>query len=85
MIHLFTLIITIRILAKIGIVRIQNGSIRWPIHVGSPHYWVVLSRWPGQRVGVFRNLPGVIKWERGRLLPRRWGFYVLGLEIGDRG
>lgn len=35
--------------------------------------------------GVFRNLPGVIKWEKGRLLPRRWGFHILGLEIGDRG
>lgn len=35
--------------------------------------------------GVFRNLPWVIKWEKGRLLPRRWGFHILGLEIGDRG
>lgn len=35
--------------------------------------------------GMFRNLPGVIKWEKGRLLPRRWGFHIFGLEIGDRG
>lgn len=35
--------------------------------------------------GAFRNLPHVIKWEKGRLLPRRWGFRILGLEIGDRG
>jgi hypothetical protein len=40
---------------------------------------------PYAAFGVFRNLPGVIKWEPGRLLPRRWGVQILGLEIGDRG
>lgn len=30
-------------------------------------------------LGVFGNLPGVIKWIPGRLLPRRWGFHVFGL------
>jgi hypothetical protein len=40
---------------------------------------------PYSAFGVFRNLPGVIKWEKGRLLPRRWGVQIFGLEIGDRG
>lgn len=38
-----------------------------------------------KRFYCFKNLPGVIKWERGRLLPRRWGFGVCGIEFGDRG
>jgi hypothetical protein len=40
---------------------------------------------PYAAFGVFRNLPGVTKWEPGRLLPRRWGVQIFGLEIGDRG
>ena len=35
--------------------------------------------------GVFRNQPGFIKWVPGRIMPRRWGIRILGLEIGDRG
>lgn len=35
--------------------------------------------------GVFHNPPNIIKWEKGRLLPRRWGFHIWGIEIGDRG
>lgn len=35
---------------------------------------------------IFRNLPHVIKWIPGRLLPRRWGFGIYGLiEFGERG
>ena len=69
--------------------------IRWPFYVcpwwiWKIHFWNVpwskkycpsLGSW----FGVFRNSPGVIKWEKGRLLPRRWGFYIIGFEIGDRG
>jgi len=40
---------------------------------------------PFAAFGVFRNLPGVVKWENGRMLPRRWGVQIFGLEIGDRG
>jgi hypothetical protein len=44
--------------------------------------WVICNGW----FYVFRNLPGVIKWQKGRLLPRRWGFGIAGLiEFGDRG
>lgn len=35
---------------------------------------------------IFRNVPGVIKWIPGKLLPRRWGFGIFGLiEFGSRG
>ena len=53
----------------------QPPRVRWPVHVEP--WWTWKARWcpaVGRRdpvVGVFRNLPGVIKWERGRLLPRR--------------
>lgn len=46
-------------------------------------WWVYVWR-TGKRAGLFRNRSGVKKWLPGRLLPRRWGFYVLGLEIGQR-
>ena len=37
-------------------------------------------------VYIFRNLPHVIKWIPGRILPRRWGIGFFGLiEFGDRG
>ncbi len=29
-----------------------------------------------RRIGIFRNLPGVI--------PGRWGFFILGFEFGSR-
>lgn len=81
----------IRLLLWIGIVRRRdNGTIRWPVYVAPWWIWKVQARNPFDRqiggwFGLFRNLPGLIKWEKGRLLPRRWGFRVLGLEIGDRG
>jgi len=76
----------IKLLVKIGIVcREEDGSIKWPIHILPWDWWVALFRGSGSRAGFFRNRPGVIKWIPGRLLPRRWGFYILGFEFGDRG
>lgn len=80
----------IRLLARIGLVRIRpDGKTRWPVHSCSWDVWKIHFRHPFDRqwgwFGVFRNRPGVVKWEKGRMLPRRWGFRVLGLEIGDRG
>lgn len=65
-------------------------SIIWPFH--APPAWAFRS-WRDFRVYCrafgyvyrFRNLPGVIKWLPGRLLPMRWGFGVCGFEFGDRG
>jgi hypothetical protein len=76
-------------LLLIGLVRQANGKTVWPFRVCP--WWLWRARfWPavGDRdplVGIFRNLPGVVKWVPGRLLPRRWGFWVLGFEFGDRG
>lgn len=81
-----------KLLLWIGFVRRKDdGSIRWPFH--APPRWHYRDRCAGLRatwgmqpgVYVFRNLPGVIKWEPGRLLPRRWGFGICGFEFGDRG
>ena len=83
----------VKFLLWVGLIRREDdGSIRWPIHIAPRHCWVsawehpkLIGRWTGWFY-VFRNLPGVIKWEEGRLLPRRWGFGILGLiEFGDRG
>lgn len=79
----------IRVLLKIGLVRRRDdGSIRWPFHVAPAWMWRQPLR-TARAWGwfyVFRNLPGVIKWEPGRLLPRRWGFGIMGLiEVGSRG
>lgn len=74
----------IKLLQKIGIVRYhRDGSVRWPVHVSPRHIWYYLWKSPGQRIGVFRNLPHVIK-DVGTWLPRRWGFHILGFEIGQR-
>ena len=82
----------IRLLLWIGFVRYKHvgGAIRWPFYVAPRHCWAwksVRVNWLlGERVYVFRNLPHVVKWTPGRLLPRRWGFGILGLiEFGDRG
>lgn len=80
----------IPLLAWIGIVRIRDdGTVRWPVHVVSWGLWKIFFRNPGDPqwgwFGVFCNRPGIIKWQPGRLLPRRWGVRILGLEIGDRG
>lgn len=82
----------IRLLLWIGLVsRNVDGRIVWPFHV--PPLWVwkqgPVGLWRHARVMGwcyrFRNLPGVIKWLPGRLLPRRWGFGIGGFEFGDRG
>lgn len=81
-----------RLLLRVGVVRRRaDGTISWPIHFAPAHVW---RDWKSLRAWVrfcgwfyaFRNPPGVIKWLPGRLLPRRWGFGIMGLiEIGDRG
>ncbi len=38
--------------------------------------WMLRCNYPDPRVGIFRNLPGV--------MPGRWGFYILGFEFGSR-
>jgi len=79
----------VRFLVWIGFVRFRDGVVRWPFDVDPWWMWKA-NFWPavGKRepiFGVFRNLPHVIKWEKGRLLPRRWGIRFLGFEFGDRG
>lgn len=83
----------IKLLIRIGLVRRKdNGSILWPVHFAPFWIWKGFMRHPINMTRcngafyVFRNLPGVIKWIPGRLLPRRWGFGLFGLiEFGDRG
>lgn len=74
-----------RFLIWVGFIRRKsNGSILWPFHISS--WWVVKHYLKyGPRFYIFRNKPGVIKWRKGRLLPRRWGFGFCGIEFGDRG
>lgn len=79
----------LKFLCRVGLIRKDGDRIVWPIHVAPAHWWWFLLRRADGRVfkrtGVFRNRPNVVKWMPGRFLPRRWGFFVLGLEIGDRG
>lgn len=77
------------LLVRIGLVRREiDGRIVYPFHV-APHWrWQhpILSAQVSGWFYVFHNLPGVVKWEKGRMLPRRWGFGIMGLiEFGDRG
>ena len=76
----------IDLLLAIGIVSISRTSlsgVRWPL---SWSWGMTKMQWRARDfAGLFRNKPGVVKWRRGRLLPRRWGFYLLRLEFGDRG
>lgn len=79
----------ITLLLRIGLVtRRHDGSIRWPLSFAPLWMWkhpISTARCAGLFY-VFRNLPGVIKWREGRLLPIRWGFGIAGLiEFGDRG
>ena len=80
----------INLLLRIGLVtrRRDNGKIRWPLSFAPAWMWrspLLAARAFGWFY-VFRNVPGVIKWLPGRLLPRRWGFGIMGLiEFGDRG
>lgn len=80
----------IYLLNWIGFVTIRNGKIRWPFKVPPRHvfsswrsFYGYCRFWGGPYV--FRNLPHVITWIPGRLLPRRWGFGLWGFEFGDRG
>jgi hypothetical protein len=73
-----------KFLVRLGLIRIVGSKIRWPLHMGPWHLWKMLL-FHGPRIGVFRNRPGVIRDIPGRLLPRRWGFFILGFEFGDRG
>lgn len=81
----------IKLLLWIGLVRRNAyGTIRWPFDAPPKH---AFKSWKAFKHNcrfwgyfyVFRNRPGVIKWEKGRLLPRRWGFGICGFEFGDRG
>lgn len=80
-----------KLLLRVGLIRTKaDGSIRWPFYVAPRWMWRAhLFPAVGKRhvpVALFRNLPGVIKWEKGRLLPRRWGISIFGcVEFGDRG
>ncbi len=63
-------------------------SVQWPF--SAPPWWQIKLLLRGKAVMgwkpyVFRNLKGVIKWQEGRLLPRRWGVGWIGFEFGDRG
>jgi hypothetical protein len=82
----------IRLLIWIGFVRRdRSGKIVWPFRAPPKWMWKhwsdIKAYWYfyGWKPYRFRNLPGVIKWVPGRLLPRRWGFGWLGFEFGDRG
>lgn len=50
------------------------------IHVSPWHIWkaMLTGRWPSdwKRIGIFRNLPWIV--------PGRWGFFILGFEVGNR-
>lgn len=76
-----------RWLLRAGIVRphhYNSARLRWPVHVSPWFVWRAL--WRGalrHRVGIFRN--GNFVRDVGTWLPRRWGFHVLGLDIGQRG
>ena len=75
----------IRFLLWVGFVKFDNDDrICWPFKAPPLHMFRHYLRF-GPRVYRFRNLPGVIKWLPGRLLPKRWGFGILGFEFGDRG
>ena len=86
----------IRVLAKVGLVAIdRKGVVHWPFYIAPWEMWKMYFLNPewshshckaiGGWFAFFRNSPGVIKWIPGRLLPRRWGFRIIGFEFGDRG
>lgn len=75
----------IRFLLWVGLVsRHHTGRISWPFHCPPRHVFMHHLK-HDRRPYRFRNLPGVIKWLPGRLLPHRWGGGWLGFEFGDRG
>lgn len=68
---------------------IYPEQVIWPFSVsGWQFFWMHLRHGAKRgfpRFYVFRNVPGVIKWTPGRVLPRRWGIGFCGIEFGDRG
>lgn len=75
----------VRALLRVGLTSIKHdGGLHFPVCVRPLRlWWYALRHEPW--FGFFRNRDGVIKWLQGRWLPRRWGFWFLGLEVGDRG
>lgn len=82
----------IRFLIWLGLTRrLVSGKLFIPF--SAPPRWMYRDRCAGLRAlwsiepgfYIFRNLPGIIKWREGRLLPVRWGFGICGFEFGDRG
>ena len=45
------------------------------IHICNREWWLFMFR-SGDYCGLFRNKPGI--------KPGRWGFYILGFEVGSR-
>lgn len=75
----------IKLLLWIGFVtRCHDGLIHWPFHKPTKYTFLFYLK-HDKKPYRFRNLPGVVKWIPGRLLPRRWGGGWLGFEFGDRG
>lgn len=80
-----------RAMFRIGIFRKNDshthgelGATRGPFYVYPRHMWRYMLQHEPPLV-FFRNLPHVIKWLPGSLLPRRWGFRFLIVEFGQRG
>lgn len=50
----------------------------WIIHIAPWRIWkwMLSPKWHERRIGVFRNLPHIV--------PGRWGFFILGFEVGSR-
>lgn len=46
------------------------------ITLSSRAWWKFCWHSPDSKIGIFRNLPHV--------MPGRWGFYILGFEVGSR-
>lgn len=61
------------------------------LYIAPKHIWLDWRSFKAtvrlnRKVYIFRNLPHVIKWIPGRIMPRRWGIGFCGLiEFGDRG
>lgn len=73
------------LLIWLGLVRRSHtGELRGPFYISPWHIWKVHFL-HGPRFGLFRNRPGVINRVPGSLLPRRWGFFIVGFEFGQRG
>jgi hypothetical protein len=77
--------VIIKLLLRIGFVsEDDDGNTHWPF--SAPRWHTFMYYWKTDRKPyVFHNLRGVIKWQRGRLLPVRRGFGWCGFEFGDRG